>query len=47
MTTKKTRAGGRDQESIERHYTRVDFEDDRSAICGQMIHRLPTFADER
>jgi hypothetical protein len=28
MTKKNARASGRYQESIERHYTRVDFEDD-------------------
>jgi hypothetical protein len=47
MTRKRARPSGRDQESIERHYTRVDFEDDGGAICGQKIHRMPTFADER
>jgi hypothetical protein len=47
MTRKKARASGRDQESIERHYTRVNFADDGGAICGQKIRRLPTFADER
>jgi hypothetical protein len=31
MTRKKARASGRDQESIERHYTRVDFGDDSGA----------------
>jgi hypothetical protein len=31
MTRKKVRASGRDQESIERHYTRVDLEDDGGA----------------
>ena len=47
MTRKRARPSGRDQESIERHYTRVDFEDDGGAICGQKIRRMPTFADER
>jgi hypothetical protein len=31
MTRKNAWARRRDQESIERHYTRVDFEDDRGA----------------
>jgi hypothetical protein len=31
ITRKKARASGRDQESIERHYTRVDFEGDGAA----------------
>jgi len=47
MTRKNARASGWDQESIERHYTRVDFEDDGDAICGQKIRCMPAFADER
>ncbi len=35
MTRKKARASGRDQESIERHYTRVDFEDDGGASTSE------------
>src|SRR6266513_4358655 len=35
MTRKKARASGQDQESIERHYTRVDFEDHGGASVVQ------------
>jgi hypothetical protein len=40
MTRKKARASGRGQESIERHYTRVDFEDDGREGGHEILWRL-------
>jgi hypothetical protein len=35
---KQARATGRDQESIERHYTQVDFDDDSSAKLVESLY---------